>query len=287
VSVTATPAIVSTLTAMGDAMPVPDEQGFVDVRGSARNRAGTVTYDAVDLVTGWHSHALHQLEYALDGSAQVETANGRYLLPPQQAMWIPAGLEHCTTLQRVRSIAVFFEPSMVPDGGDRARVLAITPLLREMVVEAVRWPVTRPSSDQVGDTFFDALALLVTEQLDREAPLWLPTSADPLVSQVMAETLADLRATGAEIRRRVGASERTVRRQFTAATGITWHAYRSQARLLHAVTLLASSDRSILDVATASGFESVGSFGRAFSRLTGDTPSGYRRRVRAGSNLNV
>ena len=279
-TVTAAPAKISTRTATGDDLPVPDDRGVVDVRGSAPARAGTVTYDAVDLVTGWHAHELHQLEYAVDGTAEVETAAGRYLLPPQQAIWIPAGLAHNTALAHVRSIAVFFEPALVPDAGDRARVLAVTPLLREMVVEAVRWPITRAASDPVADAFFAALALLLGEWLDHETPLWLPTSDDPLIAAVMAATRADLGATVAGICRDVGLSERTLRRRFVAATGLTWLDYRRQARLLHALTLLATTDLSVLDVATASGFDSVSSFGRAFRRTTGETPSAYRRRTR-------
>ena len=44
-----------------------------------------------DVVTGWHSHDMHQIEYAFEGVAEVETATTHHLLPPQQAMWIPAG----------------------------------------------------------------------------------------------------------------------------------------------------------------------------------------------------
>ena len=53
---------------------------------------------------------MHQIEYAFEGVAEVETATTHHLLPPQQAVWIPAGLTHCTTLRRVRSVAVFFDP---------------------------------------------------------------------------------------------------------------------------------------------------------------------------------
>ena len=76
-------------------------------------RAGTFAYDGHDLVTGWHTHDLHQVEYALLGFVEVETAAAHYLLPPQQAAWIPAGLPHQSTLKRVRSVSVFFEPAMV------------------------------------------------------------------------------------------------------------------------------------------------------------------------------
>jgi len=53
-------------------------------------------------------------------------------------VWIPASVTHRTTLKRVRSVAVFFDPALMPDADDRVRVLAATPLLREMIVFANR-----------------------------------------------------------------------------------------------------------------------------------------------------
>ena len=266
--------------------PTVPSRGLVDVRGPSTVRAGTVTYDGVDLVSGRHSHDLHQLEYAFSGTAEVETASGRYLLPPQQAIWIPAGLEHNTTLRGVRSIAVFFDPAAVPSHGDRARILAATPLMREMIALAVRWPITRDRSDALADAFFDALAGLTAEWLESEAPFWLPTSDDPLVAAVIAHTLADLaHVTPLDVCRAVGLSERTLRRRFPEATGMTWHAYRSRARLLAAVTMLVETSRSVLDVATAVGFDSVSAFGRAFVRMTGETPSAYRQRRTRGAGV--
>ena len=165
------------------------------MRASEAVRAGTLTYDGPDLVTGWHAHDQHQIEYALEGVAEVETASGHYLLPPQQAVWVPAGLAHNTTLRRVRSVSVFFDPAMVPAAGDRARILAAAPVIREMIVYGSRWPVGRIESDAVADAFFDALALLTIDWLEHERPLRLPTSADPVVAAAMQHTdghLADV-----------------------------------------------------------------------------------------------
>ena len=107
-------------------------------------------------------------------------------------MWIPAGLSIARRSRTVRSIAVFFDPAMVAGADDRVRVLAATPLLREMIVFATRWPIDRPASDPVADVYFDALAALVREWLEHEAPLSLPTSADPIVRAVMEYTDAHL-----------------------------------------------------------------------------------------------
>jgi AraC-like DNA-binding protein len=261
---------------------VPAGMGVVDMRDGSPVRAGTFLYEGGDLVTDWHSHDLHQIEYAFEGIAEVETAGAHYLLPPQQAVWIPAGLSHRTTLKRVRSVAVFFHPAMVQGASDRVRVLAATPLIREMIVYGARWSIARPISDPIADAFFDALALLVLDWLAHEAPLCLPTSNDPVVQAAMAYTNSHLaEVTVGAVCAAVGISERSLRRQFGAAAGMTWREYVLQSRLLRAMALLTEPGRTVMDVATEVGFDSVSAFTRAFGRLAGETPTSYRRRVTA------
>jgi AraC-like DNA-binding protein len=253
----------------------------IDVSGGSPVRAGTYLFSAGDEVaTGWHSHDRHQVEYALCGVVEVETEGAHYLLPPQQAVWIPAGLAHCTTLRRVQSISAFFEPSMIAGAGGRARILAAAPVIREMLVYGQRWPISRPSSDPIADSFFETLALLVVEWLDRETPLCLPTSREPLMAAVMAYTNANLEHISApDVCRSVGVSERSLRRAFPAATGMSWREYLLESRLLRAMAMLAEPGPSVLEVATRVGFRSVSAFARAFARHTGETPTAYRRRV--------
>jgi AraC-like DNA-binding protein len=254
---------------------------MVDMRSGGRPLAGSFWYEGERLITGWHCHDLHQIEYALQGVVEVETASAHYLLPPQQAAWIPAGLEHETTINAaVRSVSVLFEPQLVPEPGQRARILAVAPLIREMMIYALRWPIGRAESDRVADGFFRTLGHLVSEALEHEAPLSLPTSGHPIVASAMAYTSEHLGSvTAAEVSRAVGVSERTLRRQFQTEVGISWRSYLLQARLLRAMALLAEPGPSVLQVATAVGFDSVSAFARAFLQRCGETPSGYRRRV--------
>jgi len=261
-------------------MPQPDVTGLVDMRRGAPVRAGTFAYEGKDLVTGWHTHDFHQIEYAFEGTAEVETEAGHYLLPPQQAVWIPAGLRHCTTLQRVKTVSVFFGPELLPDDEGRARILAAAPVVREMILYAHRWPITRPSSDRAADDYFEVLATLILEWLDHEVPLCLPVSSDPLVAEVMAYTNAHLESvTTTSLCAALGLSERTLRRRFVDATAMTWRRYLLQSRLMRAMTLLAEPGPSILTVATEVGFESSSAFTRAFTALTHERPSAYRKRV--------
>jgi AraC-like DNA-binding protein len=275
-----TGAVVTVSARSANNLPLAAKEGFVDMRGGTRVRAGTWPYDGPDLVTGWHSHDLHQIEYAFTGVVEVEAATAHHLLPPQQAAWIPAGLTHRTTLKGVRSMSVFFEPDMVPAVDGRARILAAEPVIREMILYGGRWPIDRPSSDPTADAFFEALARIAYEWLDRETPLSLPTSTDPDVAAVMTYTHAHLEGVGvSDVAGAVGWSERTLRRRFLEATGMTWRSYLLESRLMRAMALLAEPGPSVLDVAIVVGFESGSAFSRAFGRYCGETPSAYRNRV--------
>lgn len=260
------------------------DRGLVAMRGPDRVvRAGTHLHEGPDLVTGWHSHDLHEIVYAFEGVAEVETEASRFLLPPQRAMWIPAGLEHCTILNGVRSVAVFFDPDAITGAGTRARALAVSPVLREMMVYATRWPISRPLSDAKAEAYFGALALLTREAIEDEAPLSLPNSSDPIVGAVMAVTQRDLAsATSEQVCAEIGISERTLRRRFRSATGMSWQEYLHASRLLRAMALLTDAGRSVLEVAMEIGFESPSAFSRAFARFTGETPRMYRKRVATG-----
>jgi AraC-like DNA-binding protein len=259
--------------------------GTIDLRRGGEALGGAYIYEGDRLVTPWHSHDLHQIEYAVAGVVEVATAAGHYLLPPQQAAWIPAGLEHQATMNTaVRTVSVMFDPRIVPNAGDRARILAVSPLIREMVIYALRWPIARAQADEVSDGFFQTLARLVGESLDHEEPLSLPTSADPVVAAALAYTREHLdTVTAAAVSHAIGVSERTLRRQFAAVLGMSWRAYLLQARLLRAMALLAEPGPSVLDVSLAVGFDNVSAFARAFAQRCGETPSAYRRRVSAAA----
>ncbi len=159
-----------------------------------------------------------------------------------------------------------------------------------MMLYALRWPIYRSpgaaEEDRVSDGFFRTLANLVAEALDHEAPLSLPSSDDPVVAAAMAYTKEHLQSvTLAEVCRAVAVSERTLRRQFQGEAEISWRTYLFlHARMLRAMALLAAPPaQSVQQTATAVGFDSVGSFTRAFSQFCGgETPSSYRRRVTSG-----
>jgi len=69
-------------------------------------------------------------------------------------------------------------------------------------------------------------------------------------------------------------------RAFKESTGLAPHAWLRQHRLEQAMNMLRDTDASVMSVAAALGYASQTAFAAGFRKLTGETPSDWRRRAR-------
>jgi AraC-like DNA-binding protein len=76
-----------------------------------------------------------------------------------------------------------------------------------------------------------------------------------------------------------GTSEAYFARSFRDAFGIPPHRYLLTRRVECAAALLRDTDLPIIDIALQTGWNSLGTFGRTFRDVTGESPSGLRRRI--------
>jgi len=226
----------------------------------------------------WHAHALHQLMYAFSGTLRLEAENGIYLLPPQRAAWIPAGVRHRTTLHNVLSGSVFFTPSLVRSEQASVRIISAAPIVREMVQYALRWPPDREPDNGLADSFFKTLGLLCVEWIKEEVPFRLPAAKTRQITAAMEYTLNNLESASFEAAAGAAAlSPRQFRRRFLSESSITWRQFHHQAQMLRAMELLVLPQTTVTDVAYAVGFSSLSAFAKSFSRFTGQSPNEFRR----------
>ena len=80
--------------------------------------------------------------------------------------------------------------------------------------------------------------------------------------------------------------ERTLKRRFKAATGATLIEYIQNLRIEEAKTLLETEQMPVDDISVTVSYEDVSFFRRLFKRLTGLTPSQYRRMFKPIINFN-
>lgn len=76
-------------------------------------------------------------------------------------------------------------------------------------------------------------------------------------------------------------SEAHFARSFKEAFGVPPHRYLLTRRIERAKALLRDSDLPILEIALQTGWNSLGTFGRTFRDITGESPGGLRAREQA------
>lgn len=80
-----------------------------------------------------------------------------------------------------------------------------------------------------------------------------------------------------------GVSQAHFARSFKQAFGVPPHRYLLTRRIERATALLRDTDQPIIEIAFQTGWESLGTFGRTFRDITGDSPGATRDRARAAA----
>jgi AraC-like DNA-binding protein len=170
---------------------------------------------------------------------------------------------------------LYFPPELIAKLPRRCCVIAVQPLLRELILHAIALGALR-ARDAAHRRFVDFLL----DQL-RELPavaLELPMPRDARAQRVahrLRENPAET-ASLAELARAAGVSRRTLERLFPEETGLSLGRWRQQVRLLHAMRLLARGE-PVTTTALEVGYESPSAFIAAFSAVLGTTPGRYYR----------
>lgn len=228
-----------------------------------------------------HRHDLAQLVFAKRGVMRVQTAVGAWVVPPDRALWMPAGVTHwihCRTAVAMRTI--YLDHVAAAALGGAPLVLAASPLLRAIILRLV----------EGGHADVEALlAVLVGElAIVAVAPLHLPEPSDPRLRRVCAALAADPgAATGlASCARAAGASPRTLMRLFPKETGLSFRAWQRRLRLLVALERLAEG-QPVTRVAVDLGYASPSAFIAVFKAAMGVTPAKYYRTQRSPHRIGA
>ncbi|MBC9252942.1 AraC family transcriptional regulator [Pseudomonas alcaligenes] len=227
-------------------------------------------------LTHRHSHPWVQLSYAIAGVLEIHTDAGRFVAPPQRAVWIPAGLPHRVySSPRTEMRSLYIDNSVAARQADGCQVLVVSPLLRELISAFSELPVEYQLEGSQG-----RLTQVLLDQLNGAPPvdLMLPLPRDARLRTLCRSLQAqpDGQATLAQWSQRLAVSEKTLSRLFLRDTGLTFRAWRQRLRLLGALTPLEQGQR-VTDVALACGYDSTSAFIAVFRQQFGCTPGEFFR----------
>jgi AraC-like DNA-binding protein len=225
--------------------------------------------------TGWHQHPRAQLLHATAGVMRVATDTALFIVPPGTGLWVPANTGHVTRMPAGLSMrALFLREDAAGAGPDAVMVVAISPLLRELILAACNEPLMWDEDGPVRH-----LVALALHEIGHAAtrPISVPACRDPRLQRIAEALLADpADARGLELfASTAGASARTLARLFRRETGMSFQAWRRQLRLTEALALLAQG-ATPARAAAAVGYGSGPAFGAAFLAAFGTTPGRSR-----------
>jgi AraC-like DNA-binding protein/quercetin dioxygenase-like cupin family protein len=221
-----------------------------------------------------HHHERAQLVYGASGMMMVETRQGRWVVPPDRAVWIPGGVEHnLRMLTPVTTITIWVEPERKNRLPRACRVVEISHLMRSLLMAATE---VEPEYDVRGRDGL-LMSLLLHELIRLPAlPLSLNFPAHKRLAQRCREFLnnPDPHDTIEDWSDALGMSRRTFTRLFKNETGLSFAAWRQQACLFAALPRLAANE-PITRIAFDLGYDSPAAFTTMFKRLQGVPPSQY------------
>lgn len=227
-----------------------------------------------------HRHRRAQLIFGCSGVITVTTSEGSWVVPSLRAVWVPGDTAHeMKTSGHVEMRTLYIEPNASDRLPRSCCVVAVSPLLRELIVAAAQIP-----NDYAADGREERIMALILDEI-RPAPtlpLELPMPADRRVLKVCTAILGDpgRNTTLGEFGRQVGASQRTLERMFSSEVGMSFSRWRQQARLLCGIRMLAQG-AAISTVAMDLGYESPSAFSVMFRRALGVAPSEYFKTIEA------
>jgi AraC-like DNA-binding protein len=221
-----------------------------------------------------HSHDWHQLIYASEGVLWVRTAQGDWVVPPNRAVWVPAGVEHAIEMAGAVLVqTLYLSTAIAAETPRRCCAVNVTPLFRELIIHVVKLGMldqSIPARARLMGVLLDLIETLPA------IPLRLPSPIDPRARRVAAWLGAHPDDPGLiqPMAKRAATSPRTLERLFQRETGMTFGKWRQQLRLVHAMRLLAAG-RPVTTVALDVGYDSPSAFIAMFRRTLGATPRRY------------
>lgn len=222
-----------------------------------------------------HSHAWNQFVYATSGTMAVTVARARYVITPEQAIWVPTGVEHSAAALN----GVNFRTLYVADSTDlnmpvECTVFNVTPLLRELILELEA--MHRNAMENSDKSYLELLNGLVLEQLRRLPGMnfhlpWPQSNSLQTICDALFSDPADQRSV-ADWGKELGASARTISRRFEKEVGMSLREWRFRLRLFLALEWLVAG-KNITEIALDLGYSSTSAFTYMFRKEMGCPPS--------------
>jgi AraC-like DNA-binding protein len=216
--------------------------------------------------------------FAIKGTMQVTTPKGRWLVPPDRAVWVPARLPHAIdVLADIDMRTLYFDVAwlahnVVNQELDSEFVVRVSRLLHEAILA-----LFDGRDDAARNDLLIRLALLELHQASDPAT-FMPLPHEPRCRRAADIVLADpTRSHQIEaLARAVGTSPRTLSRLFSVETQLSFKSWSQRARIAASIERIAlNRNISVKQLAADLDYASFSAFSHAFRQVTGKSPTEF------------
>lgn len=228
-----------------------------------------------------HHHNKGQFLYTEGGLVYVKIDQHTYYLPARHYIWIPPNKPHSIhpSSENVRMKNFYFPiDEKDPPFFHNVSVTLVNDLLMQLILYTKGWDGNIfPESEEY--SIIKTFQLLLMRMTDSSMTLTLPQTNDEKLTQILNyinEHIGE-KLTLAFISDRYGMSIRSLTRLFKKHLNMNFVDYITLLRMLRSIELLIDSDKSIKDIASIVGINSVPTFSNLFFKFNGIRPAAYRQ----------
>ena len=224
-----------------------------------------------------HSHREAQLVYAAAGTMQVTTPKGRWLVPPDRAVWVPGQLPHAIdVVADIEMRSLYFNPEWLARDGNRELtsefVVRVSRLLHEAILALFDGRNNATRTD-----LLIRLAMLELQQAGYPTT-FMPLPQEPRCRRaaeiILADPTRDFEID--KLAQKVGTSTRTLSRLFSAETQLSFKSWCQRARIAAAIERMSiNGHMPMKQLASDLGYASFPAFSHAFRQVTGKSPTEF------------
>ncbi len=226
---------------------------------------------------GGHKHIQAQLLYCSYGSFEVEIDEKIFLVPPNNAIWVPSNMKHNGRSKRiVHHRSIYFDTRFFKALPTHMHVVGVSNLLKELIEKACQFdtPYTTSSAE------YRLAKVIVDEIKTAEVKAYhLPLPTQNTLKRIHEFLFTHLSnpMNSDYIAKHFAMSEKTLNRLCKEHLGMTIGVWRQQIKLLKAIEML-SYNKPTTQITQKLGYSNDSAFIARFKHMTGMTPSHFKAR---------
>ncbi len=233
-----------------------------------------IAYDGPSQRDQFHSHSSAQLLYSVSGIIEVQVDHQLFIVPPSNAVWIPPQVSHRSLSSKpIQFRSLYIDSKYCTTLSQKTCVVLVDPLLKALIER-----VCVLGSCQESDVQAWHLTQVILDELSQmdKRSFQLNLSSNEIMLKIydFLQAPGNWSLSADQVSFEFGMSTKTLVRLFQKETGMTFHQWATQVKLVLAMAWL-SDGVSITQVAHQLSYSSDSAFIAQFKRYFAVTPGEF------------